>query len=124
MTDADHIKVFRLFDLARTKSAGKDFHLAAWEKEHLEQCAECRGVVEIFDKQFKRKPPLVAGLPIRRFTIGDHIEVIAPGDYTRKRGVVTQVLQPQTGDFVYRYRVHFLDGGTGMFFGFELESAA
>jgi hypothetical protein len=124
--NADHIKAFRLFELSRAESVGKDFQLEPWEEEHLQGCAECRGVVEIFTRQFKGRPSL---LPDRsspptgtqRFNVGDQVKVIGPGDHMGKPGVVTKVVNPTTGDFVYRYRVHFLDGGTDTFFGFEIE---
>jgi len=126
MTDADHIKAFRLFELSRAESVGRDFQLEAWEKEHLQECAECRGVVEVFARQFKGRllvvpdrdsPPTAS----QRFNVGDQVKVISPGDQNGKRGVVTKVVEPKTGDFVYRYGVHFLDGGSASFFGFEID---
>jgi hypothetical protein len=45
---------------------------------------------------------------------------IAPAD-TGKLGVVSKVVNPTAGDFVYRYLVHFLDGGSDTFFKFEIE---
>ena len=124
MTDADHVKAFRLFELASAGTVGKDFQLQIWEKEHVQLCAECRGVLDVFENQLKRQLPLPAGVPVRRFNVGDHVEIIGPGAHNKKRGLVTEVREPQTGDFVYRYRVYFATGGADTFFGFELESAA
>jgi hypothetical protein len=125
VTDADHIKAFRLFELSRAESVGKDFQLEPWEEEHLRQCAECRGVVEIFTRQFKGRSPLPdrARPPAatQRFQLGDEVKVIGPGNHTRKRGVVTKVIKSRAGDFVYRYQVQFVEGGSSTFFGFEIE---
>jgi len=60
MTDADHIKAFRLFELSHAESVGKDFQLDEWETEHLLGCAECRGVYEVFVRQLKGRAPLSA----------------------------------------------------------------
>ncbi|HYR82774.1 MAG TPA: hypothetical protein VE422_01700 [Terriglobia bacterium] len=57
-----------------------------------------------------------------RFKIGDNIKVVGPGEHLGKQGVVVDVVEPSTGDFVYRYRVRFSDGTSPRFFGFELES--
>ena len=127
MTDADHVKAFRLFELSRAESIGKDFQLEAWEKQHLRQCAECRGVVDVFARQFKgrsinlpdRNSPPTATL---RFNVGDQIQIVGPSDYHGKQGTVTKIIEPRTGDFVYRYEVHFLDGTSSLFFGFEIEN--
>jgi hypothetical protein len=59
--NADHIKAFRLFELSRAESVGKDFQLEPWEEDHLQGCAECRGVVEIFTGQFKGRNSSPAG---------------------------------------------------------------
>jgi hypothetical protein len=126
MTNADHLKAFRLFELSRAESEGKNFELEVWEHEHLRKCAECRGVVEVFARQFKGRPlqlpdrnspPEVA----QRFKAGDNVEIIGPGDHHLRRGTVTQVHEPTAGDFVYRYQVDFEHGGSAIFFGFELE---
>jgi len=127
VTNADHIKAFRLFELSRAENVGKDFQLEPLEEEHLQECAECRGVVEVFARQFKgtslllpdRDSPPTA---TQRFKVGDHVKIIGPDNRKGKRGVVTAIAEPKTGDFVYRYRVHFHDGGSDMFFGFELEA--
>jgi hypothetical protein len=124
--NADHIKAFRLFELSRAESVGKDFQLEPWEEEHLQDCAECRGVVEIFRRQFEGRPSLLpdrSGPPAgtQRFNVGDQVKVIGPGDHTGNLGVVSRVVNPTTGDFVYRYQVHFLDGGSHTFFGFEIQ---
>src|SRR5438132_14360241 len=128
VTNADHIKAFRLFELSRAESIGKDFQLKPWEKERMQQCAECRGVVEVFARQFKGtslillnrdRPPTTT----QRFKVGDHVKITGPDERKGKRGVVTAVVEPKAGDLVYRYRVHFLDGGSDVFFGFELEAS-
>jgi len=120
--NADHIKAFRLFELSRAESVGKDFQLEPWEEDHLQRCAECRGVVEIFTRQFKGSSSSPAGT--QRFNVGDQVKVIGPGDHTAKLGVITRVVNPTAGDFVYRYQVQFLDGGSNTFFGFEIELRA
>jgi transcription antitermination factor NusG len=125
MKEADHIREFRLFEFARAESAGEGVPLEESEKEHLHQCAECGGVVEVFRNQLKRQPtPSSAGVPIRRFNVGDTVEIIGPGAHKGKRGVVTHVVEPKTGDFVYRYQVQFTDDVSDTFFGFELEWTA
>ena len=127
MTDADHVKAFRLFELSRAESFGKEFHLQPSEKQHLQQCAECRGVIDVFARQFRgrsivlpdRNSPPTAS---QRFNVGDQIQISGPGDHHGKRGTVTKVVEPKTGDFVFRYEVHLMDGTSGMFFGFEIEN--
>jgi hypothetical protein len=57
-----------------------------------------------------------------RFEVGDEVTMIAPGTQAGKAGVVVEILEPKTGDYVYRYRVRFMDGDSGNFFGFELTS--
>jgi len=56
-----------------------------------------------------------------RFNVGDPVLMTAPGRDHGKNGVVTEIVESSGGDFVYRYRVRFLDGSSGKFFGFELE---
>ena len=127
MTDADHVKAFRLFESSRAESIGKDFQLEAWEKQHLQQCAECRGVVDVFARQFKgrsitlpdRNSPPTSTL---RFHVGEKIQIVGPGDHHGKQGTVTKIVEPRTGDFVYRYEVHLSDGTSALFFGFEIEN--
>jgi len=122
----DHLKTFRLFELSRAESIGKDFQLEAWEKRHLQKCVECRGVIDVFARQFKGRPFV---LPDRtsppnatpRFNVGDRVKIVGPGDHLGQNGVVMDVVEPTTGDFVYRYRVHFPDGSSHLFFGFEIE---
>jgi hypothetical protein len=129
MTDSAHVKAFRLFELSCAEREGKHLQLEAWENIHLQDCAECRGVVEVFASQFKGRP---LQLPDRssppqasqRFKVGDEVEVIGPGDNHLRRGTVTQVIEPTTGDFVYRYSVDFDDAASATFFGFELLLAA
>ena len=123
MTDADHIRAFRLFELSHAESVGKDFQLDDSEKDHLHRCAECRGVHEVFVRQLKGRAelssdPRVATTP--RFNVGDHVEVVVPGEHLGKQGVVTKVVESKTGDFIYRYQVHFTAGGSDMFFAFEI----
>ena len=55
------------------------------------------------------------------FKVGQTTKVSTPGIHTGKRGVLTEIIQPKGGDYVYRYRVRFPDGNSGTFFGFELE---
>src|SRR3954470_3994287 len=122
MTDADHMKAFRLFELSHAESVGKDFQLDDWENEHLLSCAECRGVYEVFLRQLKgRVPPSadVRGATVPKFHIGDHVEVVVPGEHLGKAGLVSKVGESRTGDFIYRYQVHFLAGGSDIFFAFE-----
>lgn len=58
-----------------------------------------------------------------RFNVGDPVKATGPGIHLGKRGVVVEIVEPSAGDLVYRYRVRFLGGSSGKFFGFELESA-
>ena len=126
MTDDGHIRAFRLFELARAENVEKDFKLQDGEKEHLQECADCQGVIEVFARQFSGRPLV---LPDRnspptatpRFNIGDHVTIIGPGNHQGGRGMITSIVEPKAGDFVYRYRVHFIDGGSHTFFGFEIE---
>src|SRR5438105_7851099 len=123
MTDADHIKAFRLFELSHAESVGKDFQLDDWEREHLQACAECRGVYEVFLRQLKGRAqlsPEARGTATPRFNVGDNVQVVVPGEHMGKRGVVTKVVESKTGDFIYRYQVHFVTGGSDMFFAFEI----
>ena len=59
--------------------------------------------------------------PKPRFTVGDQIVVTSPGIHRDKDGLVIEVIEPRSGDLVYRYRVRFTDGKATTFFGFELE---
>ena len=127
MTDADHVKAFRLFELAQAESVGTVLKLEARERQHLEQCAECASVVETFARQFKRRflpftgrktPPLA----VPRFQAGDRVRIVSPGEYHDKLGVVAHVVESAAGDHIYRYHINFVDGGSQTFFGFELES--
>src|SRR5437870_3158982 len=54
MTETQHVKAFRLFDLSKAEVSGGHFPLTEWEKQHLRQCAECQAVVEVFGRQLKR----------------------------------------------------------------------
>jgi len=58
-----------------------------------------------------------------RFAAGDHVQVTVPGAHSGKHGVVAEIINPRTGDFVYRYRVQFPDNTSALFFGFELQAA-
>lgn len=57
-----------------------------------------------------------------KFKAGDRVVVVGPGAYRERRGVIAEVLR-HSGDYVYRYRVRFTDGGNQQFFGFELAPA-
>jgi hypothetical protein len=50
----EHISTLRLFDASRSDLKGK-FELEKWEQEHLAECAECRHVKDVFDRQFTGK---------------------------------------------------------------------
>jgi hypothetical protein len=54
------------------------------------------------------------------------VVVTGLGLHRHKKGIVVEVIEPSTGDFVYRYRVRVLDGDASSvtFFGFELETTA
>jgi hypothetical protein len=123
MTDAGHIRAFRLFELSHAESVGKDFQLDDSEKDHLQRCAECRGVHEVFVRQLKGRAQLSADARTPaspRFNVGDHVEVVVPGEHLGKQGIVTKVVESKTGDFIYRYQVHFTAGGSDIFFAFEI----
>jgi hypothetical protein len=55
MTNADHIKAFRLFDQAQVKSVGKEFLLSDWENYHFQQCSECQELFRVFERQIKER---------------------------------------------------------------------
>ena len=57
-----------------------------------------------------------------RFHVGEKIQIVGPGDHHGKQGTVTKIVEPRTGDFVYRYEVHLSDGTSALFFGFEIEN--
>jgi len=123
MTDAGHIRAFRLFELSHAESVGKDFHLDDSERDHLQRCAECRGVYEVFVRQLKSRGQLSAdtrGPASPRFNVGDHVEVVVTGEHLGKQGMVTRVIESKTGDFIYRYQVDFVAGGSDVFFAFEI----
>jgi hypothetical protein len=48
-----HIRTIRLFDLGRDS----DFELTEEEKKHLSDCEECKAVVAVFARQFRRQRP-------------------------------------------------------------------
>jgi hypothetical protein len=54
-----------------------------------------------------------------RFNVGDRVVSITHGE-ERRLGSVTEIASAPI-DAVFRYRVVFDDGTTGVFFGFELE---
>ena len=91
MTNAYHVKAFRLFELQRAESEKKHFRLEAWEQQHLQECAECQSVVEVFARQFDGQPVPSAdrsctpsGTP--RFKRGDHVRIVSPGEHHAKSG--------------------------------------
>ena len=61
-----------------------------------------------------------------RFKVGEVVVVIGLGLHRNKKGIVVEVVEPSTGDYVYRYRVRIIDGDafSTTFFGFELDNAA
>ena len=126
MTDADHLKNLRLLNLSKAVTSGVGFRLPDWEQEHLTVCAECRGILHVFLRQFGIRPEnfISASRPTGpRFKVGDRVTVVTPGIHRDKHGIVVETIQPKAGDFVYRYRVRFQDGSSGSFFGFELGMA-
>jgi hypothetical protein len=63
MTDAEHIKAFRLFERAQAAASGKDFHLRDSEDQHLQGCNECQEVLAVFARLFRQRPPSLADMP-------------------------------------------------------------
>jgi len=125
MTNADHVKAFRLFELSRAKTDGKDFSLTDHEQEHLRACDECRDVLDLFQRQFEtqvrhRAESSRRHLSTARFSTGEPVQIVAPGVHNGKRGVIADIIESRTGDFVYRYSVRLADGTTHIFFGFEI----
>jgi hypothetical protein len=124
MTDAGHIRAFRLFELSHAESVGKDFHLDDSERDHLQRCAECRGVYEVFVRQLKSRGQPTAnntrGPATARYNVGDQVEVVVPGEHFGKQGMVSKVIESKTGDFIYRYQADFVGGGSDIFFAFEI----
>ena len=122
MTEAKHVKTLQLFKLSQAGIAGKKFQLEEWETEHLQQCAECQGVVAVFSRQPQAEPasPRPPSKPTPRCKVGDYVTVAAPSPHRGKQGLVFEITEG-AGDFVYRYRVRFPDEQTDNFFGFELE---
>jgi hypothetical protein len=49
----EHIRPLRLFDLSQSDRLRKPIELDDWEKEHLQECEECKEVLEVFARQFK-----------------------------------------------------------------------
>ena len=122
LTGRDHVKTFRLFELAQAENTGKLFQLEDWESAHLQQCSECQGVVEVFKKQFASSDVVKAIRASPQYNVGEQVQVVGPSDHRGKSGVVVRVVPPKAGDFVYRYRVRFSDGTSDTFFRFELET--
>ena len=124
VTNAGHVETFRLFELSRAEGMGKDFRLDHWERVHLEQCDECRNVIDEFQRQFEgQAQPLNSArqkFAPDRFCVGDQVQIVGPGSHGGKHGVVVDVVESKTGDFVYRYSVRLEDGTSDTFFGFEL----
>jgi hypothetical protein len=56
-----------------------------------------------------------------RFRVGDSVVVTIPGRYRGQHGVITEVIEPHAGDFVYRYRALLSGNSSVKFFGFELQ---
>jgi hypothetical protein len=123
MANADHVKTFRLFELSRAESTGKNFQLGDWEKEHLQTCAECQGVVDVFRRQFEGWES-AALESTARFSFGDRVEIVGPGEHHGKHGVIVKIVESRSGDFVHRYHVRFSDGTEYTFFGFEISQEA
>ena len=55
-----------------------------------------------------------------RFKVGDRVSVVSYGDVRGRVGSIAEIVSAPV-DAVYRYRVRFDDGTSGVFFGFELE---
>jgi len=53
----EHIKTLRLFDLAQPASLKAGYELTNGEKQHLEECEECRDVLQAFKRQFGQAKP-------------------------------------------------------------------
>ena len=59
-----------------------------------------------------------------RFQVGDAVRAVGPSVQRRdEKGIVREVVGAVSPTVVYRYRVTFPDGGSEMFYGFELEPA-
>ena len=50
----EHISTLRLFEASRG-DLKDEFELETWEKNHLEECPECKHVKEVFERQFTGK---------------------------------------------------------------------
>jgi len=59
--------------------------------------------------------------PGPRFKVGDDVVVTGIGPYRGQYGVITEVVEPRTGDLVYRYCALLSGGSSVRFFGFELQ---
>ena len=55
-----------------------------------------------------------------RFKVGDRVAVSTLGERRGRVGSIAEILSAPVGA-VYRYRVRFDDGTSGIFFGSELE---
>lgn len=58
MSDASHIKAFRLFDLKQAHAVGKDFQLTEWEQKHFADCVECQELAAFLARQITKRPRL------------------------------------------------------------------
>lgn len=58
MTDALHLKQYRLFDRSKAEAEGREFPLLDWEEEHLRGCEECQEVLAVLTR-LCREAPLV-----------------------------------------------------------------
>jgi hypothetical protein len=56
MSAADHLKAFRLFDLAKGDSSDGGFQLLEWEREHFQGCEECQRLEAFFRRQLTERP--------------------------------------------------------------------
>jgi len=64
---------------------------------------------------------MVDNIRLPRFHPGEQVRLVSPGPEKGKQAIIIGVIEPKTGDFVYRYRVRFPDGVESTFFGFELQ---
>jgi hypothetical protein len=58
MTDAVHVKGYRLFDRSKAEVEEKDFRLLDWGEDHLRGCAECQELAVVFARLCKESPHL------------------------------------------------------------------
>ena len=58
-----------------------------------------------------------------RYKVGDRVAVLSHGEGRGKIGSIAEIASAPV-DVVYRYRVRFDDGTSGIYFGFELEKVS